>query len=354
MPVCIHCATPIESLYMRYGKDHIVLSPCTSSICSSPQTSTASTSSASSHSPVVLADEYLEHDLPIVIIDLILAKPQAYRHLLFNRSTIFTPTSNDALKHNKEENKRFAARSNVWRDVATLLKRLVALCLVDAYIRWFYLCVQPPPMRTDGWEMEEGGKVVGMVQRWLPMQAGMFFPSMFTPRGQGEASGAVGRVCCAIPLWTSSNSIVAAGNGAGEMLPTLISYLNILCITLIESTSLHLCVTLLTHLSIPHLSSPYLPSYALLLSQLSPLLLLLFVLLWSSTSPLTPTQTTLNKGLLVWIIRTFLSSLNSGIALATCLPPSPQRLAKLFPALILAAAWTAQALTSGILHTFLE
>ncbi|KAJ9477650.1 hypothetical protein PHBOTO_001199 [Pseudozyma hubeiensis] len=353
MPVCIHCATPIESLYMRYGKDHIVLSPCTSSICSSPSNSTSSTSSAAgSQSPVVLADEYLEHDLPIVIIDLILAKPQAYRHLLFNRSTIFTPTSNDALKDDKKENKEFAAR-NSWGDVATLLKRLVALCLVDAYIRWFYLCVQPPPMRTDGWEMEGGGKVVGLVQRWLPMQAGMFFPSMFTPRGQGEASGAVGRVCSAIPLWTSSNSMTAAGSGAGEMLPTPISYLNILCITLIEATSLHLCVTLLAHLSIPYLSSPYLPSYALLLSQLSPLLLLLFVLLWSSTSPHTP-STTLNKGLLVWIIRTFLSSLNSGIALATCLPPTPQRFAKAYPALILAAAWTAQALTSGLLHTFLE
>ncbi|GAC97171.1 mitochondrial import receptor subunit tom22 [Pseudozyma hubeiensis SY62] len=114
MPVCIHCATPIDSLYMRYGKDHIVLSPCTSSICSSTSTSTASTSpAAGSQSPVVLADEYLEHDLPIVIIDLILAKPQAYRHLLFNRSTIFTPTSNDALQ---KKHLRFAGRRNATAD----------------------------------------------------------------------------------------------------------------------------------------------------------------------------------------------------------------------------------------------
>ncbi len=78
--MCIHCATPVESLYMRYGKDHIVLTPCISTSCNSDRSGLP-----------VLADEYLEHHMTVVVLDLILAKPKAYRHLLYNRASILAP-----------------------------------------------------------------------------------------------------------------------------------------------------------------------------------------------------------------------------------------------------------------------
>ncbi|TKY85065.1 hypothetical protein EX895_006145 [Sporisorium graminicola] len=370
MPICIHCATPVESLYMRYGQDHIVLSPCASEICS-PVSAKASLNKGNSSSDktsaaaVVLADEYLEHDLPIVIIDLILAKPQAYRHLLFNRSSIFAsshPSSAAAVAHD--------GRDGAGRQIWELLKRVLALSLVDAYIRWFYMCVQPP---LPAWrEVEKGGRTkvserfAGVLSMHLPMQAGMFFPSLFTPRTISTEDNAIRAVCSAVPLWTAR---AVAGAEADAVLSTLISYSNTLLITLAETAALHLTVTLLTHSTI-HFSAPaqarlsnnpFTPSKALLLSQLSPLLLLTFVLLWNTKFPHhshlhsdSPPPQHSSRAHLVWIIRTFLTSLNAGVAIATVLPKGGGRLKRLAPAMILAAAWTVQALTSAALYSWLS
>ncbi|KAG9677219.1 ARV1-like protein, partial [Aureobasidium melanogenum] len=53
MPICIECRYPVSSLYTTYSK-------------------------ADDH-------KYVEHDFVVLFIDLVLIKPQVYRHLLFNR-----------------------------------------------------------------------------------------------------------------------------------------------------------------------------------------------------------------------------------------------------------------------------
>lgn len=58
------CGRGIEKLYIQYSPGNIRLLKCGN--CKS------------------VADEYIECELMILIIDLILHKPQAYRHLLFN------------------------------------------------------------------------------------------------------------------------------------------------------------------------------------------------------------------------------------------------------------------------------
>ncbi|SPO22596.1 related to ARV1 - protein functioning in transport of glycosylphosphatidylinositol intermediates into ER lumen [Ustilago trichophora] len=456
MPICIHCTTPIESLYMRYGRDHIVLSPCTSATCSPSTSSTA----ALTGSNVVLADEYLEHDLPIVVIDLILAKPAAYRHLLFNRSSIFAPPSPPQPFKSKE---RGSDRRNEWYggELWTLLKRFLALSLVDAYIRWFYLCVQPPsnfPANTISSAVVGAERLSTKVTMWLqdqlPMQAGIFFPSSFTPRATnavsstgwlGEGEKAIGTVCSTTPLWLAKNVQEGARSG-GEMLPSLVSYVNVLLLTLVEGGALQICVGLLTWVAVrrllaaqrgqqrPSASStlgkrersmkdssdsstvvnpgvlrnrlpsasptpqthtqphhtpettpqtrfnipfdPLLGCKALLLSQLSPLILLTFVLLWSSKFPhshsLNSSFDHLNsshrgaggsdRGWTVWIIRTFLASLNAGVAIGSVLPRSNNaRDGKQargnevwWPPLILGAGWTVQAAVSRALYSWLS
>lgn len=424
MPICIHCSQPLSSLYMRYGKEHIVLSPCPS--CSSSSSLPSSASSKVDGTPntvgggggVVWADEYLEHDLTIVIIDLILAKPKAYRHLLLNRASILSshpPTHRSKL--NDAEGKRVE-----WGVVG---RRFLALSLVDAYVRWFYLCVQPPTVSTlsnlgPGLNIggEGGGKVTRRIAKWLgenlPMQAGIFFPSLFTPQASNTGArwtnqGAISAVCSAIPV--ISRLVGTAGLGKGEMGEgeigsTLVSYLNVLIITLVEGLAMHLCVGLLSFFAVRTLlrqhqfqppssttaevkkdekleqtefTDPLLPSKAILLSQLSPLILLTFVLLWSTKFPHHPScpdslsntdrgQAGLEKGWIVWIIRTFLSSLNARVALGTILPsPSShhstiqkkeergrRRKGWYYPPLILGAGWTIQSFTSWCLFTLLS
>ncbi|KAJ2725565.1 sterol homeostasis protein [Coemansia sp. Benny D115] len=63
--ICIECGFPVNSLYTEYGAGHIRLTQCQH--CKS------------------FADKYVEHDVIIMFIDMLLHKPQVYRHLLVNK-----------------------------------------------------------------------------------------------------------------------------------------------------------------------------------------------------------------------------------------------------------------------------
>ena len=72
MPICIECRAPINQLYTSYSKADdrsggkgVRLTQCQH--CKR------------------FADKYVEHDFVVLFIDLVLVKPQVYRHLLFNR-----------------------------------------------------------------------------------------------------------------------------------------------------------------------------------------------------------------------------------------------------------------------------
>ncbi|KAI9843216.1 MAG: sterol homeostasis protein [Thelocarpon superellum] len=72
MPICIECRYPVHQLYTTYSKadDHssgkgVRLTQC-------PRCKR-------------FADKYVEHDFVVLFIDLVLIKPQVYRHLLFNK-----------------------------------------------------------------------------------------------------------------------------------------------------------------------------------------------------------------------------------------------------------------------------
>ncbi|CCG81540.1 Protein arv1 [Taphrina deformans PYCC 5710] len=61
---CVECGARVDSLYTEYSKDNFRLTQC----------------------PACLrfADKYIEFDYVILTIDVMLLKPQVYRHLLFN------------------------------------------------------------------------------------------------------------------------------------------------------------------------------------------------------------------------------------------------------------------------------
>ncbi|OXV08811.1 hypothetical protein Egran_03429 [Elaphomyces granulatus] len=72
MPICIECSYPVSHLYTSYSKADdrslgkgVRLTQC-------PRCKR-------------FADKYVEHDYVVLFIDLVLIKPQVYRHLLFNR-----------------------------------------------------------------------------------------------------------------------------------------------------------------------------------------------------------------------------------------------------------------------------
>lgn len=61
---CVHCGTAVNEVYVQYSPGNIRLTKCAKCKC--------------------VADEYVECEMMIVLIDLILHKPEAYRHLFFN------------------------------------------------------------------------------------------------------------------------------------------------------------------------------------------------------------------------------------------------------------------------------
>jgi hypothetical protein len=72
MPICITCRLPLSTLYTTYSRADdsslgkgVRLTQC-------PRCKR-------------FADKYVEHDFVVLFIDLVLIKPEVYRHLLFNR-----------------------------------------------------------------------------------------------------------------------------------------------------------------------------------------------------------------------------------------------------------------------------
>lgn len=84
----------------------------------------------------------------------ILVKPRAYRHFLYNTRFLLpkrqsphskpTKASRASLTDSPEEQKH--PDRQAWLTVA---KRFIALSLVDAYLRWFYLCAYGKSSFTD-------------------------------------------------------------------------------------------------------------------------------------------------------------------------------------------------------------
>ncbi|KAK8207525.1 Arv1-like family-domain-containing protein [Phyllosticta capitalensis] len=72
MPICIECRYPLRTLYTTYSKadDRALGKGVRLTQC--PRCKR-------------FGDKYVEHDFVVLFIDLVLIKPQVYRHLLFNR-----------------------------------------------------------------------------------------------------------------------------------------------------------------------------------------------------------------------------------------------------------------------------
>lgn len=70
--ICIECRYPVHQLYTTYSKADDRSSGKGVRLTQCPRCKR-------------FADKYVEHDFVVLFIDLVLIKPQVYRHLLFNR-----------------------------------------------------------------------------------------------------------------------------------------------------------------------------------------------------------------------------------------------------------------------------
>ncbi|KAG7750527.1 hypothetical protein KL911_000935 [Ogataea haglerorum] len=110
--ICVECSTPIQTLYEKYKGDHIRLTVCTN--CHK------------------VADRYIEFDKVLLFIDLMLLKPQAYRHTIYNQSLNYGADFEDGKGALQGNQRTFVQRNGPF------LRLLVLMLLLEVYLTWAY------------------------------------------------------------------------------------------------------------------------------------------------------------------------------------------------------------------------
>ncbi|CAI9777551.1 unnamed protein product [Fraxinus pennsylvanica] len=122
---CVQCGIPIKTLYVQYSPGNIRLMKCEN--CKA------------------VADEYIECEIMILIIDLILHKPKAYRHLFYNMF------SKETLNHE-----------------GLLWKSILGFLILDAY----------GTLVLSTYERESNANVTSLLWDFGKMFAGVFFRNL--------------------------------------------------------------------------------------------------------------------------------------------------------------------------------
>lgn len=126
--ICINCTHPTDSLYTVYSHDHIQLTDCSN--CGSE------------------VDKYVEIDNVILFVDLLLLKPGAYRHLVYNslESKLLSKDSNNThFNSNSSSNSyryyltKIIRQFTNWENKFDMLIRLwILLFTFDIYLKWIF------------------------------------------------------------------------------------------------------------------------------------------------------------------------------------------------------------------------
>ncbi|KAK4544017.1 hypothetical protein LTR36_004515 [Oleoguttula mirabilis] len=238
MPICINCTHPLPTppgLYTTYSKADdkalgkgVRLTQCPR--CKG------------------FADKYVEHDFVVLFIDLVLIRPQVYRHLLFNYL-------------GRDDNKISPS----------IIRFAILLLLFDVYLTWariekatqLSLPLSPPALQSSTWS---NATVSNITHSSLAQNT----TTSFTwTKGGGPTS----------ETWLATQ-------------PILLQYLFFLALCTLETISFHLPIRSLLSLRlprpfstlIPHYPHPPLISTALLVSSFTKLFPLL-LLVWAYDLP---------------------------------------------------------------------
>ncbi|CAK7901346.1 protein Arv1p [[Candida] anglica] len=118
--ICVECGHPgIEALYSKYKSDYIRLSICNQ--CG------------------MVADKYIEFDNVILFLDILLLKPQAYRHLCYNE--IESELIQGYKQYPTTSRDSRSKLTKFWRTLASykkIVRLMVMTILFEVYLIWAY------------------------------------------------------------------------------------------------------------------------------------------------------------------------------------------------------------------------
>ncbi|KAI8386719.1 ARV1 [Nakaseomyces glabratus] len=124
--ICIECSAPTETLYTEYSNKYVQLTEC-----------------KNCHSEV---DPYVEIDNVLLFIDLLLLKPGAYRHLVYNSMVVSLESFKE---HYKDQRRRLPYHKstprlkvsiknifNWFKKYDTIIRLWVLLVVFEVYLTW--------------------------------------------------------------------------------------------------------------------------------------------------------------------------------------------------------------------------
>ncbi|ODV85212.1 hypothetical protein CANARDRAFT_160520 [[Candida] arabinofermentans NRRL YB-2248] len=118
--ICVECSTPIRTLYDKYKGNHIRLTICEK--CNK------------------VADRYIEFDKVLLFIDLMLLKPQAYKHTIYNMSLTIDNNlvTSDAPSELDPTIPVSGHKMSIFARYGLFLRLLILMLLFEVYLTWAY------------------------------------------------------------------------------------------------------------------------------------------------------------------------------------------------------------------------
>ncbi|WEJ93111.1 sterol homeostasis protein [Yamadazyma tenuis] len=117
--ICVECKNPnVKHAYSKYKGDYIKLDVC--SVCNH------------------VVDKYVEYDNVLLFIDLMLLKPQAYRHLCFNLTeNEMTAPKIPTRTPKGHKGKKMSLEKQTWK-LGQITRFLILDILFEVYLLWAY------------------------------------------------------------------------------------------------------------------------------------------------------------------------------------------------------------------------
>ncbi|KAL3241134.1 sterol homeostasis protein ARV1 [Nakaseomyces bracarensis] len=155
--ICIECTAPTDSLFTEYSNKYVQLTECKKCHCE--------------------VDKYIEIDNVLLFIDLLLLKPGAYRHLVYNSLEVsLTKFDMDALKlKRRRSGKPYELNISWFQKYSSILRLWVLFVALEVYITWVE---QEQIFHTDNVDLFNATSYKIIMQRvinWHPIQQYLFF-----------------------------------------------------------------------------------------------------------------------------------------------------------------------------------
>lgn len=156
--ICIECTTPTDSLSIEYSNKYVQLTEC-----------------KKCHREV---DKYIEIDNVLLFIDLLLLKPGAYRHLVYNSLEVsLTDFDSDTRKSKHEKsNGRFHHKIAHWFTKYSPIFRLwILFVALEVYITWVEQEQKFHNNKDDIFNASLYKLIMQRVIKWHPVEQYFFF-----------------------------------------------------------------------------------------------------------------------------------------------------------------------------------